>query len=900
MDWNARIRAAFDDASVRVPEADVIEELAQHARAMYEAARAEGCTHLEANDRVTEQITVWQRESAALLHKSTRLPTVEPPSPVSSSAFASTAQDVRYAARLLRRQPRFALLAILTMALGIAATTILFGVTYGTLMRPLPWPDAERLVVLKETRGGKAPRFLSFSNAAYLAWREQASTVEELGAWSQRVVTLADTGDPARIRITAATASLFRVLGTRPLIGSTFEKKDESSPVVILSESLWRERFSGDPTALGRSVRLDGQPHTIIGVVEDRLFYPDSQSRAWVPFRVVPATGNYLSMFNAVARLRPGATALQASDEGTARGHFAAQTGMTTMAIFGGDGAVEVTATPLREALTSDVHRPLIVLLVGVALLLLIATTNVASLQVARATTRRRELAIRSALGASSSRVARQLVIETLVLGLAGGAAGLALALILARGVPVILPLDFPRVGDFAVDGTVILFTLGISIVTSLLAALLPALRMRRLNLVESLAEDGIAPVGLSGRSGVTRTRLLIIGGQVAMACVLLVGALLLGRSFVALLNADRGFDPSKVLSARVSMPDGAYTPQRRQAIVGQVLERLLSVPDVRAVAFTSEFPLTPGGSTSALTLPSRTAVGGSVSVQASPRIVSADYFSALGLRLIAGRSLEHSDTETSQRVVVVNSTFAKRYLDDAPLGTKIPVAVWGQQDRRTEAIVVGVVEDVRYVAMTATTLPEMYFSYRQFSGGLPVTVATLLVRSDDTPTALASVVRSVVRQADDGLVAEAVMTLEDRLLTTSLARPRLYAILLGSFAVVAILVTGVGLFAVLSFTVSQRTRELGVRAALGASRGELVRLVVWQGIGVALGGLAAGLLASVSLARYLASLLYEIKPADGATYIAVPVILIAVAAISCFAPARRASRLDPLRALRS
>ena len=709
-------------------------------------------------------------------------------------------------------------------------------------------------------------------------------------------MTLSGAGDAERIRITAASASLFRVLGIRPLIGSLFD--NEEAPVVVLSEGLWRQRFGGDPHVLGRVVTFDGDPRTIVGVVADAVGYPDRQTRAWVPFRVLLPTGNYLAMFEAIAKLAPAATTDQAAAEAAARGRLAVNTGITTMAIFGGDGPIDVTVRPLGDALTGDVRRPLIVLLCAVGLLLLIATTNVASLQLARATTRRRELAIRAALGASGARTVRQLLAESLLLGLFGGSAGLAIAWMLHRGAIGLVPADFPRMHEVALDLRVGLFTVVISIVVSLIVGVLPALHLRRVNVVAALADDGVSPVGVSGRSAVARSRLLILGGQVAIACVLLVGALLLGRTFAALLHADRGYDPTLVLTAPVPMPGAGYTPQRRIAIVSDIVARVAAMPGVRHAAFTSEAPWMPGGSTSSLSLPSPSG-GPPVQVQASPRQVSPDYFAALGLRVIVGRALEDSDGPSSQPVVVVNETFAKRYLGDKPLDVTVPLGVWGSQEG--EAAIVGVVEDVKYVRGNVTTLPEMYFSYRQIKFGLRSTTATLLVRGNGVqPERLAGGVRGAVRDVDAALVPGAIMTIQERLLATTLARPRLYAVLLGSFAAAALIVTGVGLFGVLSFTVAQRTRELGVRAALGASRRDLVGLVVRQGMRVMLGGLAAGLLAALWLTRFMGTLLYGVSAHDGLSYVVVSVLLLVVALLACVAPAVRAARLDPLRALRS
>jgi putative ABC transport system permease protein len=816
------------------------------------------------------------------------------------STAADFAQDLRYAVRLIRRQPRFALLVTLTMALGISATTLLFSVTYGVLLRPLPWPNGDRLVLLKETRGGVAPRFGSMTNAAFLAWRDEATTVEGLAAWSQRLMTLSGAGEPERLRVTAATASLFPVLGVRPLIGSAFEERhelEEGGPVVVLSERLWRQRFGADPGMLGRAVQLDAVPYTVLGVLPDAAAFPDRQTQAWVPFRVQPATGNLLSMFSAVATLRAGATPAQAAAEGTGRGRFAPDTGLTTTAIFGSAGPIEIAATPLREALTADVRGPLVALLIAVLLLLVTATANVAGLQLARATTRRRELAIRAALGAGGARVMRQLLVESLMLAALGGAVGLALAALLHAVMPTVLPADFPRVDALAVDGAVALFALVASMLTGIVFGVFPALRVRRLNLVDSLSDDGVGAVA-GGRSKTAQARMVIMGGQVAIACVLLVGASLLGRSFVAMLQADRGYDPAGVLTSRLSLSPPGYTPERRFAAIERILDRLAGAPGAAAVAFTSEMPLTPGGSTSAFSIPSRLGDGGTIRVQASPRIVSPRVFAALGLRIVDGRGFTPQDSETSMPVVVVNRAFARRYLGHQPIGARLPIAGYGSNDEQRESTVVGVVDDVRYVSAGDSSQPELYYSYRQMGGRLPVGVVTLLVRTANDPRRLASALRAAVREADDRLVADAVLTLEERLLTT-LARPRLYAIVLGGFAAFALAIAAVGLFGVLSYSVAQRSRELAVRSALGARPFDLVRLVVWQGVVVTAAGLGAGLLGSLWLTRAIATQLYGVTTTDAVTYAVVPLLLVLVAAVACVVPARRAATLDPLTVLR-
>lgn len=908
MDWTARVRAAFVGAS-RVPDEDILEELAQHARATYETALSAGASDLEAERRVVDLLAHWRDDAGALQrrfqasHPRAARPAmiVPPPTAGRSSLFSGHGfwQDLRYALRLLRRQPRYAFLTMLTLALGIGATTTLFSVTFGVLMRPLPWPDADRVVILKETRGGNPPRFGGFTNTAYHAWREDAKTIDSLAAWTPSTVTLTSPGDPTPMRITAATPSLFSVLGARPLLGAFFTQKDENTHVIVLSEGLWRERFGSDPGVVGKALRLDDEPYTIVGVLPDSMAYPDHQMRAIIPFVVSSPAAGSLSMFEAVAALHPGVTPAQAAAEGTSRGRSALDTGLVTMAIFGSKGAVGVTAQPLRDALTADVRSPLIVLLVAVGLLLVTATGNVASLQLVRTTTRQRELALRVALGADNARVMRQLLVESLLLGLGGGVAGLALTWALHRSMPALLPSSFPRVDAIGVDGIVLAFALIVSVGTSIVCGLLPAFRVRKQSLVAALADDGTAPVGIGIRSRTARSRMIIMSGQMAIACVLLVGASLLGRSFLLLLHADRGYDLTGVYSAFVTMSARMFpSVERRFAIADQLVTRLASTPGVTEAAFTSETPITTGGSSSAFQMKSPV-TGETIQAQASPRIVSPRYFAALRIPTIAGRVFTASDTESSEPVVVVNRTFARRYLGESPLGAQLPhISDGSPNNPPIMASVIGVVDDTRYIAATTSTLPEVYFAYRQMRGKLPVQTITLIARTNGEASAVGPALQSVVREADARLTTRAAMPMEQSLLTT-LARPRLYALLLTGFASFALVIAAVGLFGLLSYAVSLRSRELAIRAALGAGRSDLLWLVVRQGLTVMLAGLVAGLLAAASLTRVLSTQLYGVTPYDAITFLVVPLLLLVVGAIACIIPARRAATLDPLQVFR-
>jgi predicted permease len=487
------------------------------------------------------------------------------------------------------------------------------------------------------------------------------------------------------------------------------------------------------------------------------------------------------------------------------------------------------------------------------------------------------------------------LLAESVLLGAIGGAAGIAFAWPLHLALPKLLPPDFPRLDDLGFGAVVILFAAGLSLVASVAFGVFPAVRLRRLDLVESLGEDGTVLAGAGGRSRTGRARAAIMASQVAIACVLLIAASLLGRSFLALVSADRGYDPSGVLTARLSLPASMYTPERRYTIVRDLLDRLAAAPGVTHGAFTSELPLTAGGSTSAFTLRH---AGRTMTAQASPRIVSAHAFPALGMRVSSGRGFADSDTDGSIPVAVVNRAFARRYLDDDALGARLPMAA-GYQQREMEATVVGVVDDVRYANGADTAQPEIYYVFRQFEGRLVVPTVTLLIRTTGDPVRFAGNVRAAVREVDRMLVAEAVMSMEDRLLG-GLARPRLYTVVLGGFASFALIVAAVGLFSVLSQTVADRSREIAVRTALGARPSDIVRFILRQGFVMTVAGLLAGLAAAAALGRSMSSLLYGVTAHDAPTYILVPLTVLLIAAIACLVPALRAARLDPARVLRA
>ena len=894
MDWKRPVRDGFGPVQ---PEDDVIEELAQHAAATFESARAEGCDREEATRRVEQQIAAWAA-APGLLRRRPRHKAATPPPGGRSGALTALWQDARYAWRLLRRQPAYAALVVATMALGIAATTVLGSVAYSVLLKPLPWADAPRMVRLYESRQGSTRRFRPMmTNGTYRAWRDSSSTLDGIGAWSGDRVILSEGPNPERIAIAQVTPSLFPLLGARPAYGRLFTAGEEEPGrphLVILSYGLWQQRFGGRPDVIGRSLQLDGTPSTIIGIMPASFAFPDRETRAWTPFYIPPVVnpggGFSIDMFQAIGRLRPGATPEQAAAEGTARGRSVPDPGVVTMAVFGSNGPVEISALPLLQALTQEVKPAIVVLLVAVVLLLATATANVASLQLARGTRRRRELAIRTAIGAARGRLVRQTLVENLLLGLLGGVAGLALAAVMHRALPSILPPDFPRLDDLAFDVRVQAFAIAVSIAAGLGCGLLPALQVARSNIVPALAEDSLAPVGGTLRSRTSRTRALIMSAQVAIACVLLVGALLLVRSFVGLLRADLGYDTHNVLTARLILPDTGYSPDRRSIALDQIVQRLRGTPGVAGAAFATVIPFAQGEAVSSFPLKKRD--GSVVQVQTGYREISDGYFAALGQKVIDGREFTDADSRRAQAVAIVNREFARKYLEGKALGWTLPGKTKDQ-----EQPIVGVVGDTARQSVTDSPQPEVYFPSAQrpprYEG------LTLIVRTTSDPRTFVPTLRTIVTGVASGAPLESVSTMQDRV-ATSLARPRLYAVLLGTFATFALIIAGVGLFGVLSYSVAQRAREIGVRTALGAQTRDILILVVRQTLFMAGSGVAAGVLASLWLTRALERFVYGITTHDPASFAAVTVVLLLVALLATIVPARRAARVDPVNVLRA
>jgi putative ABC transport system permease protein len=887
----------FSSFRRRRAEADLDREIASHLALLETDHRRRGLS--EGDARLAARRAMGSVVLTKDLHRDER-----------SLAWLDDArQDLRFAARMLVRSPGFAAVVILTMAISIGATTTLFSLAYGVLMRPLPWPEPDRLVRLEETRGGQVSRVpWTVSNAAYLAWRDQPTTIEDIGGWFRsRPMTLDTNGEPERFLVCGVTTSLMRVLGARPLLGRTLRDSDDGQGtpnVVVLGFDLWQRRFGSRNDIVDQIVRLDGQPYTVIGVMPEGFAFPDRETQAWTRQIVVPVNrpGGVISlmMFSAIARLRPGVTPEQAGAEGTARARSAPDLKQTAIALFGSNGPAGVTALPARDVMTAEVRPALLILLAAVALLFLTSTASLVVLQLSRVARRAREIAVRTAIGAGHARLVRQWIVESTLLGLIGAASGLVMATVLHRGLPAVLPAGFPRVDDVRLDWRVAMFACAVAILVSLACGMVPAFRTRRDQITAGLSE-GAASTPAVTRTTAARVRTAFMAGQVAIACILLVGASLLARSFNALIDVDRGFDPRGLLTLRLPQPPKTTFAQRL-TLLDRLQERLAALPAVTDVAFGNALPFVSPGSYRGMDMYLPRDPSTKAQVQSAIHVVAPEYFRAMRLRVTEGRAFQPSDTEAAT-AIVVNGTFASRYLGDQPLGQRLNLGLANVR----ESEVIGVVEDMRlgssgnetsmFGGVLDSPMPEIFISHRQWP--FPIEDLIVVIRTSDDPATLAAAARTIVRDEDPTLPVDSILTMEDRV-AASLAGPRSYAVFLVGFALCALAIAGVGLFGVLSYTTSQRTREIGLRSALGATRSDVLALVGEQALTITCVGLATGLAAAFFLSQSLSKLLYGISARDSISFVVVPLVLIVVSILACAAPAWRATRIDPLVALRT
>jgi putative ABC transport system permease protein len=800
-------------------------------------------------------------------------------------------QDLRYGVRTLLKRPAFAVVAVLTLALGIGANTAVFSVVNSVLLRPLPLKDPDRIVVPVSANAERGYDAVSVPYADYVDWKNDGQLFESLALYTNSPFELTGEGEPERVAGVEASGEYFAVLGVPPVAGRALLPGDDAvggAEVAVIGEGLWRRRYGADPGVVGRAIRLNGNAHTVVGVMPALPDHAD----VWVPLVIDPAEwGEDLTrrdnfIWEAIARLKEGVTREQADARLAAiasrieQDYYAERKGWTSR-----------TVPVLEYFVGSQVRNALLVLLGAVGLVLLIACVNIANLWLTRMAAREREMAIRAALGAGRARLLRQLLAESLILGVAGGTAGLLLALWGVAALTAFAPADVPRLQEVGVDGNVLVFALAITLLTSLLFGLLPALQAAGTSLNEVLKEGGRSLTG--GQRG-RRVRNALVVAEVALSLVLLVGAGLMVRSFVQLQRVDPGFDTEGLLTMQVTLPARRYAerPQVADALEG-IADALESLPGVKVASAGSALPLGGGG----FYLGRVFLAEGMPEPPAGPdftanwNVVTPDFFATLRMPVLAGRTFTERDDADSPPVIVVNETLARRMF---PNGDAIGKRIRSWRDENTLREIVGIVQDVRYAGRDDQPRGLVYVPHRQDAWRSMV----LAVKTDGDPTRLVAAVRNAVWSVDKDLAMANVTTMR-QILSASTAGPRFTMALLTAFAALAMLLAAIGIYGVVSYSVAQRTHEIGVRMALGARAGDVMRMVVSQGVKLTAVGVVAGLAGAFALTRLMESLLFEVSATDPAVFGAVALALVAVALVASLIPARRAARVDPMVALR-
>jgi putative ABC transport system permease protein len=803
--------------------------------------------------------------------------------------------DFRYGLRSIIKRPGFTAVAVITLALGIGANTAIFSVVNALLLRPLPFKEPEKLVQVWESNLKRGGNTITASYPNFADWRDQNQVFELIAAYSDRTFNLTDKLEPERIQGEMVSPAIFPLLGVKPILGRTLlPEEDYPNKVfsVVISERLWRRRFNSNQQIIGQRITLDSESFTVVGVVPNitDLFDVQTDTEVWVPishsFGFDNRYGHYLDV---VARLKPGVTREQAqASMNRIASSLAAQYPSSNS-----DQAVRLV--PLQQQIVGDFKLAVLVLLGAVLFVLLIASANVANMLLARAVSRKKEIAIRTALGAGRRRLVRQLLTESLLLSALGGGVGLLLAL---WGIYLLLafgPGDLPRVKEVSVDGRVLGFTFAVSVLTGIIFGFVPALQASRPELNETLKESGRSAMGSAGNR---RVRSLLVTAEVALSLVLLAGAGLLMRSFLKLQAVTPGFNPNNVLTMKFSLRGPNY--QKAGPIIAfhdQLIEKIKALPGVQSVATRSYVPIAPDDGYANLSF----AIDGRLPDRANRptafyNAVSPDYFQTMEIPVLEGRPFEARDDRRAQSVIIINATLARRYFsgEDA-IGRRMTL----NDDNPKEedwATIVGVVGDTKPRAIDLTDGPvaEMYMPFAQ----QPEPGAALMIRTTNKPESVAAAVSREVQALDKNQLTHSVRTLGS-VMSEAVATPRFRTSLLGVFAAVALILAMVGIYGVMSYAVTQRTHEIGIRIALGARTTDVLKLIVQNGMWPAFLGVALGLAGAIGLTRLMASFLFGVRPTDALTLAAVSIGLILAALIACFIPAQRAAKVDPLEALR-
>jgi putative ABC transport system permease protein len=801
-------------------------------------------------------------------------------------------QDVRYALRWLGRNPIFTTAVITTLALGIGATTAVFSVVDSLLLRPLPYPNSERIVRIWNTFSPRGMNEIPLSEPEFLEY-QQSESFAHVAGFSLGTVTLTGTEDPLRLVVSWGTSEFFSVLGMEPFLGRVFSTQEQQTghtQVVVLSYKLWQNRFGSNPEIVGSSVLLNGDSCVVVGVMPRDFKFPSEDVDVWQPLPISLASSNLGNHYlNLVGDLKQQATLDQARAE------------MKTMLLrieekypsyYNGAAGIGVALIPVREQMTGSVRASLLVLMAAVCFMLLIACTNVSNLLLAKAEDRKKEIATRTALGASRWRIIRQVLIENLLLFLAGGTAGLLLALFCLKILPLGDSVNVAQFGGVALNLRVLTFAAILCSFTGLLFGLVPALKASHSDFNDTLKTSGRNSMG-SRRSSHHRSLLVI--SEIAFSLVLLAGAGLMVRSLVRLLGVTLGFDPKNVVTMRLSLPEARYSLGRTATFYQQLQEQVRSLPGVEAVAIVNQLPLSNASANSSFEVEGRPA-GTDINV-ADSQIISPDYFRAMGIPLVRGRFLSEADTRPTPMSVMVNQTLARKvWPGENPIGKRIRF--------RSDApwlSVIGVVTDIKNHGSNIGTKPEIYFLHTGQPSGLwaDFRSMTLIIRTAGGPQQTVGAIRGELKNLDPDLPLYKVQTL-DQIVSASVSQTRFPAVLLAAFAGLALLLSAVGVYGVLAYTVEQSKHEIGVRMALGAPRAQILTLFLGQGVKWAMLGGGAGLLAAFILVRFMRSMLFEVGPYDPGIFASGVAMLTVVVLMACYLPALRATKIDPMAAVRS
>jgi putative ABC transport system permease protein len=875
---------------------DIEEEIAQHLEDRYDELRARGLSDAAARHDALRQVQHLTRELAAIAAQ---------PAPIVEQRGATTMigslwQDVRYATRTFAKRPGFTAIVIATLALGIGATTAIFSVVDGVLLRPLPYPDIDRIVVVRE-RSTAAAGFnqLSVSWPDFVDWREQNRVFAHLGLFRPMNVNLTGTGEAERLNASLASSDLFPAMGIRPLAGRTFTRQEDepaTERVAVIGERLWRSRFNADPALVGRTIALNGDAHTVVGIMPAAMRYPSRLTDVWLPLglfvRTFPDRGAHPGL-TAVGRLKPGVTIAQADAEmDTIAQRLAAQYPASNR-------NTRVSIVSYYEQVVANIRPALIVLAGAVVAVLLIACANLTNLMLSQAESRHREVAIRAAIGAGRRRIVQQFLVESLLLAGAGGVIGALLGTWAVKAFVSSQPATVPRIDLLAVDGRVLLFTAITAIGTGILFGLLPAARASAPDLLTTMKES------TRGTGGRIRSALVV--AEVAMAIVLLVGAGLMIRSFSRLMAVDLGFEPGHVVAARVTLPERNY-PELASwtAFHRELLRRVNELPGVDAAALNSAIPLEGSGSEAPVI-----AEGDAMPAPDHPvttalfQTTSRGYFDTMGIDRLSGRDFTEHDRADSARVVIVDEALVRKLMPNVdPIGKRIAFEFSGHgpHSQPSWREIVGVVRHVRHYGIASEPpFVQLYVPYEQMPPYLAARLPSmaLLARTALKPEALAAAVRRELAAIDRDIPIDNVQTLE-RYRDQESEQQRLSVMLLTGFGALALVLAIVGIYGVLSYAVSRRTHEMGIRLALGATRIDVLRIIVGQGMTLTAVGLVIGLAGAAAATRVLAAMLYQISPRDPATFVVLAVVVMVVALAASLVPGLRATRVSPIDALRA